>query len=194
MSSIVRPALVLFGALTVATGALYPLAVTAVGQAVFADQANGSILMRQGQPVGSALIGQAFTSPQYFWGRPSATSPMANNASGSGGANLGPLNPALLDAVKDRIAALRAVDPSNQAAIPVDLVTASASGLDPHLSVAGVAYQAGRVARVRRLPAARVKALMDAHTEGRWLGFFGEPRVNILALNLALDAEKVQTQ
>ncbi len=193
MSSILRPALVLFGALTILTGAVYPLAVTGVGQALFPVQTTGSIVEREGVAVGSSLIGQSFTSPRYFWGRPSATAPMANNGVGSSGANLGPLNPALLEAVKGRIEALKAADPANTAPIPVDLVTASGSGLDPHLSVAGIQYQAGRVAAQRKLPVERVKALIDAHTEQQLFGFFGEPRVNVLALNLALDAEKVQT-
>jgi K+-transporting ATPase ATPase C chain len=193
MSSILRPALVLFGALTILTGAIYPLAVTGAGQALFPVQATGSIVERQGVAVGSSLIGQSFTSPQYFWGRPSATAPMANNGVGSGGANLGPLNSALLDAIKGRVETLKAADPGKTAPIPVDLVTASGSGLDPHLSVAGIQYQAGRVAAQRKLPAERVNALIDAHTEKQLFGFLGEPRVNVLALNLALDAEKVQT-
>ncbi len=188
-----RPALVLFGALTVACCVLYPLAVTAIGQAAMPSQANGSLVERNGRLVGSNLIGQSFTAPRYFWGRPSATAPMANNGAGSGGANQGPTNPALVDAVKGRIAALKAADPGNLAPIPVDLVTTSASGLDPDISVAAANYQAARVARARGLGAGRVAALMAAHTSPQYLGFFGEARVNVLALNLALDAETAHT-
>jgi K+-transporting ATPase ATPase C chain len=189
MKSTLRPALVLFGALTLVVGVLYPLAVTGIGQLAFAEQANGSLIERAGRPVGSRLIGQAFTSPGYFWGRPSATGPMPYNGAGSGGSNQGSLNPALLDAVRARIAALRAADPSNQAPIPVDLVTASASGLDPEISVAGARYQAARVAAARHLPPARVEALVVQHTLAPTLGLLGEARVNVLQLNLALDAE-----
>lgn len=189
MKSTLRPALVLFGALTLVVGVLYPLAVTGIGQVAFADKASGSLVRRDGKPVGSTLIGQSFSSPGYFWGRPSATGPMPNNASGSSGSNQGPLNPALVDAVKGRIAALREADPGNTSPVPVDLVTASASGLDPEISVAAARYQAGRVAAARKLPPARVEALMSAHTVGQTLGFFGEARVNVLTLNLALDAE-----
>ena len=188
MYAIVRPALVLFVALTVLTGIAYPLAVTGIGQAVFPEQAAGSLIVRNGQPVGSALIGQNFSDPKYLWGRPSATSPTPYNASASGGSNLGPLNPALTDAVKARIEALRAADPGNTAAVPVDLVTASASGLDPHISVAGAQFQAARIARVRQLPVQTVQQLMARHTEGRLFGLLGEPRVNVLQFNLALDA------
>ena len=190
MKSTLRPALVLFGALTLVVGVLYTLAVTGIGQLAFADKASGSLVLREGKPVGSTLIGQAFSSPGYFWGRPSATGPMPNNASGSSGSNQGPLNPALVDAVKGRIAALRAADPANTAPVPVDLVTASASGLDPDISVAAAQYQAGRVAAARKLPRERVEALVSAHTVGRSLGFFGEARVNVLRLNLALDGEQ----
>jgi K+-transporting ATPase ATPase C chain len=186
MNTFLRPAFVLFGALTLVTGVLYPALVTGIGKAAFADQAGGSLVVRDGVPVGSRLIGQSFSSPGYFWGRPSATAPMANNAAGSGGSNQGPLNPALADAVKARIAALRAADPGNTAPVPVDLVTASASGLDPEISVAAARYQAGRVADARKLPRAQVEALIARHTVGRSLGLFGEPRVNVLALNLAL--------
>jgi K+-transporting ATPase ATPase C chain len=189
MISTLRPALVLFGALTLLVCVLYPLAVTGVGQLAFADQADGSLLVRAGKPVGSRLIGQAFSSPRYFWGRPSATGPMPNNAAGSSGSNQGPLNPALVDAVKGRIAALQALDPANTDPIPVDLVTASASGLDPEISVAGARYQAARVAAARKLPRARVDQLIQAYTVERALGLFGEARVNVLELNLALDAE-----
>ncbi|MES2760338.1 MAG: potassium-transporting ATPase subunit KdpC [Pseudomonadota bacterium] len=189
MKSTLRPALVLFGALTLVVGVLYPLAVTGIGQLAFADKASGSLVLRDGKPVGSILIGQSFSSARYFWGRPSATSPMPNNGSGSSGANQGPLNPALVDAVKGRIAALRDADPGNTAPVPVDLVTTSASGLDPEISVAAARYQAGRVAAARNLPLARVEALISAHTVGQRLGFFGEARVNVLTVNLALDAE-----
>ena len=188
MNAIVRPALVLFVALTALTGIAYPLVVTGIGQAVFAEQAAGSLIVRDGQPVGSALIGQQFSDPKYLWGRPSATSPTPYNASASGGSNLGPLNPALTDAVKARIEALRAADPGNTAPVPIDLVTASASGLDPHISAAGAQFQAARIARVRQLPVQTVQQLMAKHTEGRRFGLLGEPRVNVLQFNLALDA------
>ena len=188
MKSTLRPALVLFGALTLVVGVLYPLAVTGIGQVAFATEASGSMVLRDGKPIGSTLIGQSFSSPQYFWGRPSATGPMPNNASGSSGSNQGPMNPALIEAVKGRIAALREADPGNTAPVPVDLVTASASGLDPDISLAAARYQAGRVAGARKLPRERVEALISAHTVGQSLGFFGETRVNVLRLNLALDA------
>jgi K+-transporting ATPase ATPase C chain len=191
MKSTLRPALVLFGALTLVVGVLYPLAVTGIGQIAFANNASGSLVVRDGKTVGSTLIGQAFSSPGYFWGRPSATGPMANNASGSSGSNQGPLNPALVDAVKGRIAALREADPSNTSPVPVDLVTASASGLDPEISVAAARYQVGRVAAARKLPRDRVEALVSDHTVGQTLGFFGEARVNVLKLNLAIDAVPV---
>jgi K+-transporting ATPase ATPase C chain len=187
MNSVFRPALVLFGALTLVTGVAYPLAVTGIAKLTFADQAAGSLVVRDGKVIGSALIGQTFTDPKNFWGRPSATSPMSTNAGSSGGSNLGPTNPALLDAVKGRIAALKAADPSNAAPVPVDLVTASASGLDPEISIAAAQYQATRVANARQLPLARVQALIDTQSQGRVLGFLGEPRVNVLALNIALD-------
>lgn len=190
MNSIVRPALVVFAVLTALTGIAYPLLVTGIGQVAFPDQAAGSLILRDGKPVGSSLIGQNFSDPKYVWGRPSATSPMPNNASASGGSNQGPLNPALTDAVKGRIDALRAADPGNTAPVPVDLVTASASGLDPHISVAAATFQAARVAKARSLPLAQVQQLIEKHTEGRLLGFLGEPRVNVLQLNLALDAAR----
>ncbi len=190
MNTILRPALVLFALLTALCCILYPAAVTGIGRAVFPAQIAGSIVLRDGQPVGSSLIGQAFTSPNYFWGRPSATAPMANNGLASGGANLGPNNPALLDAVKARIAALQAVDPGNTQAIPVDLVTASGSGLDPEISLAAAAYQLPRIARERHLSQAVVQALIEQHSAGRIGGFLGEPRVNVLALNMALDAPR----
>jgi potassium-transporting ATPase KdpC subunit len=185
-----RSALTLFVLLTVITGFVYPAVVTALAQLMFPGRAAGSILMRAGHAVGSALIGQSFSDPGHFWGRPSATTPQPYNATGSTGSNLGPLNPALIDAIKPRIDALHAADPDNKAPIPVDLVTASGSGLDPEISVAAADYQAGRVARARGLPEARVRALIAAHTEGRLLGVLGEPRVNVLELNLALDALK----
>ncbi len=187
-TSIVRPALVTFAVLTALTGIAYPLVVTGVSQVAFPDQAAGSLVQRDGKPVGSSLIGQNFSDPKYVWGRPSATGPMAYNASNSGGSNQGPLNPALTDAVKGRIAALRAADRANTAPVPVDLVTASASGLDPHISLAGALFQAARVAKSRSLPLPQVQQLIERHSEGRLLGFVGEPRVNVLQLNLALDA------
>ena len=187
MKSPLRPALSLLILLTLVTGLLYPLAVTGLAQLFFPWQANGSVLTRDGHAVGSALIGQNFTAPGDFWGRPSATATYPYNGLASGGSNLGPTNPALLDAVKARIAALRAADPGNTAPVPVDLVTASASGLDPDISLAAARYQAPRVARARHLPLARVQALIDAQAHPRWLGLFGTPRVNVLELNLALD-------
>ncbi|MCZ2498870.1 potassium-transporting ATPase subunit KdpC [Xylophilus sp. Kf1] len=190
MTSIVRPTLVLFTALTVLTGALYPLAVTGAAQLAFPDQAAGSLVQRGGKPVGSSLIGQSFSDPGHFWGRPSATSPMAYNAQASSGSNQGPLNPALSDAVKGRIEALRAADPGNTAPLPVDLVTASASGLDPDISVAAARYQAARVANARNLPVAAVNQLVDSSARTPVMGWFGEPRVNVLAINLALDSVK----
>lgn len=185
---VLRPALVLFVLLSAVTGLLYPWLVTGAAQVAFPRQANGSLIERNGQVVGSALIGQAFTQPSHFWGRPSATSPTPYNAAASGGSNLGPTSPALAEAVQARIAALRTADPGNTAPVPVDLITASASGLDPHISLAAAQYQVPRVARARGLPADAVSALVAQHSEGVWLGFLGEPRVNVLALNLALDA------
>jgi potassium-transporting ATPase KdpC subunit len=185
---LLRPALTLFVVISLLTGLAYPLLVTGIAQVAFNDAANGSLITRDGKVVGSRLIGQSFSQPKYFWGRPSATGPMSHNAGASGGSNLGPLNPALTHAVKGRIEALRAADPGNTAPVPVDLVTTSASGLDPHISRAAADYQTRRVARERGLPQADVRALIEAHTEGRWLGFLGEPRVNVLLLNLALDA------
>lgn len=182
-----QPALILLALLSALTGAAYPALVTGLAQATMSDQANGSLLKENGQAVGSRLIGQPFSDPRYFWGRPSATAPMPYNGGSSGGANLGPLNPALEAALQERISVLKAADPSQQAPIPVDLVTASASGLDPHISPAAARWQAPRVARLRGLPEARVLALLEHHTEGRQWGFLGEPRVNVLALNRALD-------
>ncbi|SMC25030.1 K+-transporting ATPase ATPase C chain [Andreprevotia lacus DSM 23236] len=190
MKNHLRPALVLFGALTLLTGVLYPALVTGIAQAAFPQAANGSLIERDGKAVGSSLIGQNFSSPRYFWGRPSATGPMPYNGANSSGSNQGPTNPALADAVKARVAALKAADPANTAAVPVDLITASASGLDPHISPEAAAYQLKRVAVARKLQIERVQALIDAHTEGRQWGLLGEPRVNVLALNMALDAER----
>ncbi|MFY9509628.1 MAG: potassium-transporting ATPase subunit KdpC [Rubrivivax sp.] len=188
MHTHLRPALVLFTLLSALTGLVYPLLVTGIAQGLFPVQANGSLVQgTDGRPLGSSLIGQNFSAPRHFWGRPSATAPAANNAAGSSGSNLGPRNPALADAVKARIDALRAADPGNSAAVPVDLVTASASGLDPEISPAAALYQVGRVARARGLPEADVQALVERHLQRPLLGFVGEPRVNVLALNLALE-------
>lgn len=192
MTSLLRPALSLFVLLGVLTGLAYPLAVTGVGQLLFAHAANGSILAVDGKPVGSALIGQSFTGARYFWGRPSATGPFPYNAAISSGSNLGPLNPALRDAVKARMAALRAADPGNDQPVPIDLVTASGSGLDPDISLAAARYQVARVAKARGLPVQQVSALIEQHAERPWLGIFGAPRVNVLRLNLALDGHPVQ--
>jgi len=189
MKSEFRAAMAIFLAMTLVTGVAYPLAVTLVGQAVFPFRANGSLIVKDGKVVGSALIGQPFDDPRYFWGRPSGTSPFAYNAGSSSGSNLSPTNPAQISAVQARVDALRAADPTNKAPVPVDLVTASGSGLDPHVSPAAALYQVSRVARERRLPPDAVRALVDQHTEGRFLGVLGEPRVNVLALNLALDAK-----
>jgi K+-transporting ATPase ATPase C chain len=189
MSSINRPALVMFGALSLLCGVLYPAAVTGIGRVAFAHRVDGSLLEAGDRAVGSALIGQPFSAPRYFWGRPSATAPMANNAAGSSGSNQGPTNPALLDAVKARVEALKQADPGNRAPIPVDLVTASASGVDPEISIAAAEYQAARVAAARKLPEGEVRALIAARRKEPALGFLGEPRVNVLALNLALDGK-----
>jgi len=183
----IRPAVVSFLLLTLLTGIAYPLIVTGISQVVMPDKANGSLIMKDGKPVGSSLIGQPFSDPKYFWSRPSATGPMPNNAASSGGSNLGPTNPALLDAVKARVQALRDADPGNTAPVPVDLVTASASGLDPHISPAAAEYQLARVARVRNIAPDALRKLVAEHTEGRQYGIFGEPRVNVLELNLALN-------
>jgi len=188
MSSTLRPALVLLLILAVLTGGVYPLVVTGIARVTFPGQAAGSLLTRDGRPVGSQLIGQSFAEAKYFWGRPSATTPQPYNGLASNGSNLGPLNPALLDAIRARIAALRDADPDNHAPVPVDLVTASGSGLDPEISVAAARYQAGRVARVRGLQPPAVQELITAHAQGRLLGVLGEPRVNVLELNLALDS------
>jgi potassium-transporting ATPase KdpC subunit len=182
-----RPALVILVALTVVTGIVYPVIVTAIAQIVFPHQANGSLIVKDGKVVGSALIGQPFDDPKYFWGRPSATSPFGYNAGASSGSNLSPTNPALIKSVQERVDALRAADPDNKAPVPVDLVTASGSGLDPHISPAAALYQVNRVAKARKLEPAAVRELVARHTEGRQWGFLGEPRVNVLALNLALE-------
>jgi K+-transporting ATPase ATPase C chain len=187
MKTLIRPAVSLFVLLTVVTGVLYPLAVTGAAQAMFPDQAAGSLLVKDGRTIGSRLIGQNFSDPKYFWGRPSATSPMPYNAANSAGSNQGPLNPALIDAVKGRVEALKAADPGNTQPVPVDLVATSASGFDPHVSVAAARYQAARVARVRGLAPDVVQGLIARHTEGRLLGVLGEARVHVLDLNLDLD-------
>ena len=185
----IRPALSIFVLLTLVTGLAYPLIVTGIAQVLFPHTANGSIVAVDGQPVGSTLIGQTFTAPRYFWGRPSATAPMPSNGLASGGSNLGANNPALIDTVKARVEALRAADPGNLRPVPVDLVTASGSGLDPEISLAAALYQAPRVARERGLAPEAVRALIDRHAQTPWLGVVGEPRVNVLALNLALDGK-----
>jgi K+-transporting ATPase ATPase C chain len=189
MRSELRPALVMLVLLSIVTGVAYPLAVTGIAHLVMPHAAGGSLIARGNGWVGSEWIGQTFTRPEYFWGRLSATSPFPGNASASAGSNFGPLNPALLDAARARIAALRAADPGAGALVPVDLVTASGSGLDPELSPAGVEYQVARVARARNLDREHVRALVREHTSGAWLGVLGESRVNVLELNLALDAE-----
>ena len=190
MTALLRPALVLFLILTAITGIAYPLVVTGIAQAIFPAQAAGSLVVSRGKVVGSSLVGQNFNDPQHFWSRPSATAPQPYNGMASSGSNLGPLNPALTDGIKSRIDALHQVDPTNNAPIPVDLVTASGSGLDPDISLAAANYQVPRVARERGLQPQAVQALVAAHAQGRWLGILGEPRVNVLALNLALDAMK----
>jgi K+-transporting ATPase ATPase C chain len=182
-----RPALVLIVVMTVLTGIIYPLLITVVSQVGMPERANGSFIVRDGKAVGSELIGQPFGAPKYFWSRPSGTSPYAYNASSSSGSNQGPLNPALADAVAARIKELRDADPGNTAPVPADLVTASGSGLDPHISPAAAEYQLARVAKARGLDPQKVRALVAGATEGRQLGFLGEPRVNVLSLNLALD-------
>ena len=188
VNSIVRPAVTLFLIMTVLLGVVYPFAVTGLSQLLFHDQAAGSLVVVNGKAVGSRIIGQSFSEPKYFWSRPSATAPQPYNAIASSGSNLGPLNPALTDAVGTRIAALKADDPTNMLPVPVDLVTASASGLDPDISIAAARYQAARVARIRGLDPAAVRSLIDAHARGKLFGLVGEPRVNVLELNLALDA------
>jgi len=187
MKTLIRPAATLFVLLTAVTGVVYPLAVTGTARLLFPEQAAGSIVLKDGQAVGSSLIGQNFSEPKYFWGRPSATSPMAYNGANSGGSNQGPTNPTLVDAVKGRIDALKAADPGNTAPIPVDLVTASASGIDPEISVAAARYQVLRVAKARGISSADVEAAVGRHTVERLFGLLGEPRVNVLELNLDLD-------
>jgi K+-transporting ATPase ATPase C chain len=187
MSSELRPAVVMIVALSVITGVAYPLAVTGIARLAFPKQAGGSLVVRDGHVVGSRLVGQAFDDPKYFWGRPSATGPVPYNAAASSGSNLGPLNPALADAVAARIAALRAADSTATGPVPVDLVTASGSGLDPHISPAAAEFQVARVARARGLAPDAVRSLVARHTEGRTFGLLGEPRVNVLELNLELE-------
>jgi K+-transporting ATPase ATPase C chain len=181
------PALRMLVLLSVLTGIIYPFVVTGVAQVAFPGAASGSLIVVDGKPVGSELIGQPFDDPKYFWGRPSATSPQPYNAAASSGSNQGPRNPALADAVKDRIKALREADPDNKALVPVDLVTASGSGLDPDISIAAALYQVHRVANARGVPEDKVRALVEANALGRTFGLLGEPRINVLALNLALD-------
>jgi K+-transporting ATPase ATPase C chain len=190
MSSHIRPAVTLLLIMTLLTGIAYPLLVTGIARALFPAQAGGSLIVKDGNAVGSRLIGQPFSDPKYFWSRPSATAPQPYNGLASGGSNLGPLNPALTDGIKARIQALHEADPGNTAPVPVDLVTASGSGLDPEISLAAANYQAARVARVRGLQLQTVQALIAAHAQGRLLGVIGEPRVNVLELNLALDGIK----
>jgi K+-transporting ATPase ATPase C chain len=190
MKTLIRPAVTLFLTLTVLTGVVYPLAVTGIAQLVFPRTANGSIVTVRDRPVGSELIGQQFSSSRHFWGRPSATGPYPYNGAASSGSNLGPLNPALTEAVTARIAALRAADPGNNLPVPVDLITASASGLDPDISLAAAYYQATRVARTRNLPLGQVTALIEQQAVRPWLGILGEPRVNVLRLNLALEGKE----
>ena len=184
---LIRPAVSLLALMTILLGIVYPLVITGVAKVAFSRQAEGSLIYQNGKLIGSTLIGQSFSDPKYFWGRPSATSPQPYNGLASSGSNLGPLNPALLDAVKANVKALHDADPDNRQPVPVDLVTASGSGLDPEISPAGAHYQAARVARARNLPLAQVQALIGAHEQGRLFGLFGERRVNVLNLNLALD-------
>jgi potassium-transporting ATPase KdpC subunit len=188
----IRPAILLFIILSVITGIIYPLFITGIGQIFFHNQANGSLIYADGKPIGSSLIGQPFDDPKYFWGRVSATSPVPFNAQASSGSNLGPSNPTLLDAVKARIKALKEADPDNKNPIPVDLVTSSASGLDPHISLAAAYYQISRVAAARRLSQDFVKKIINRHTSGRFLGIIGEPVVNVLELNLTLDSKNAK--
>jgi len=190
MRSHLRPAMVALALFTILTGLAYPLLVTGIAQGLFPSQANGSLIVQADKVVGSALIGQPFDDPKYFWGRLSATAPFPYNAGASSGSNLGPTNPDLKKAVQGRMEVLRAADPTNRAPVPVDLATASGSGLDPHISPASALYQVGRVARARGLDEATVRRLIEQHIEGRQLGVLGEPRVNVLTLNLALNAMK----
>jgi K+-transporting ATPase ATPase C chain len=187
MTKLIRQSIAMLLAMTVLTGVVYPLLVTGAAQLLFHDAANGSVIVRGGKPLGSELIGQPFTDPKHFWSRPSATAPFANNSAASTGSNQGPTNPALIDAVKQRIDALRAADPGNTAPVPVDLVTASGSGLDPHISPAAAQFQVSRVAKARGIGEADVIEMIGQATEPRQFGILGEPRVNVLLLNLALD-------
>jgi K+-transporting ATPase ATPase C chain len=187
LNQLLRPVLVLFACLTLLSGLAYPLLVSGIGRALFPRQTSGSLVIRDGRPVGSSLIGQSFQEPRYFWGRISATSPMANNGAASTGSNLGPTNPALMDAVRARVDALKAADPKNSLPIPVDLVTASGSGLDPHVSPAAALYQVTRVAQARHMDVVGVRRLVLSHVEPPQFGLLGEARVNVLLLNLALD-------
>lgn len=189
MFKVIKPAVMMLVMLTLLTGVIYPALVTGLAQVLFPDQANGSIIRNsQGKASGSALIGQTFRDSKYFWSRPSATALYPYNAGASSGSNLGPTNPALAEAVRARIEALRAADPENKAPVPVDLVTASGSGLDPHITPAAAEYQINRVAKVRHIDPDKLRELIRSHTEGRQWGFFGEPRVYVLMLNQALDA------
>jgi K+-transporting ATPase ATPase C chain len=189
MMQLIRPALILFVLLSAITGLLYPMLMTGLGKVVFSESTSGSLVYdKEGKPIGSELIGQSFSSPKYFWSRPSATRPQPYNATASSGSNQGPLNPTLADAVKSRVEALRAADPDNKSPVPVDLVTASASGLDPHISPEAAEYQIGRVARERKIEVDKLRRLVAQQTEGRQWGIFGEPHINVLKLNLALDA------
>ncbi len=189
MTTIIRNALTSLLLFAVLTGIIYPVVVTGISQVIFPRQANGSIITKNGKPVGSSLVGQQFEDPKYFWGRLSATTPYPYNGGSSSGSNLGPNNPDLMKAVQARIQALRSADPGNEAKIPVDLVTASASGLDPHISPAAAEYQLHRVAKSRGIDEDRIRALIEQHTQGRWIGLIGEPVVNVLELNLALDGQ-----
>jgi K+-transporting ATPase ATPase C chain len=191
-TSFIRPAVTLLAMLSIITGLAYPALVTLTSHATFPEQAAGSLIKKEERIIGSELIGQSFSNLAYFWGRPSATSPMSHNAASSGGSTLGPSNIALRDAVKERIDALRQADPDNHHAVPVDLVTTSASGLDPHISVAAARYQISRIASVRQLSTSQLNELIEQYTQGVWLGFLGEPRVNVLKLNLALDTITVK--
>lgn len=189
MISQLKPAIIIFALMTLLTGVVYPLVVTVLAQAIFPEKAEGSLLTNgKGKVIGSELIGQSFSEPRYFWGRPSATSPNAYNAAASSGSNLGVNNPALVDAVKTRIETLKAVDPENKTPVPVDLITASGSGLDPHISIAAANYQLNRVAKARHVSLEKIRALIEQNTQSREFGFLGEPRVNVLKLNLALDS------
>ena len=187
MSSYLKPAAILLFLLTLLTGVIYPALVTVLAQTLFNVQANGSLLKQQdGQLIGSALIGQNFSEPKYFWSRPSATGPYPYNAAASSGSNLGPTNPALIDAIALRVQALKQADPNNKIPVPVDLVTASGSGLDPNISLAAAEYQIHRIAKIRKIDEAKLRTLVETHSQGRQWGIFGEPRVNVLQLNLAL--------